>query len=1032
MARFTDEQINRLKSEVSLQRLAESQSITLKKHGKDLIGLCPFHDDNDPSLVITPEKNLWHCLGACQSGGSVIDWVMKAEGVSFRHAVELLMNDYLPSANATGKVKRSTVPRLATSIISDSEDQQLLNQVIDYYHQTLKQNPDTLAYLEKRGITNAAINHFKLGVADRTLSYRLPNKNRKEGAAIRGQLQRIGLYRDTGHEHFRGSLVIPIIDEVGNVNEVYGRKTIDRLRAGTPKHCYLPGPHKGIFNSEALKASKEIILCESLIDALTFWCNGYRNVTCSYGIEGFTKEHFGTFKQNNIERVLIAYDRDKAGEEATHKLSKRLNKAGIDCYWIQFPKGMDANEYALSVQPASKSLGVVIRSAVWLGKGKAKTISTKPTDSETPAAPVIESSTKTKAAIEEKSIEVTNDIETENKDENLSSLAATPVPSAAVSDIDVENKENEIIVNLGDRRYRIRGLTKNLSYEVLKINVMVTKGEAVHVDTFDLFAARHRANFIKQVSIEIGVSDNVIKTDIGKVLLKLESLQDEHIKSTLVPKQNNVVIAEADKAKAYALLKSPDLLDRIVNDFNRCGIVGEQTNSLVGYLAAVSRKLDNPLAIIIQSTSAAGKSSLMDAVLRFIPEEDKSQYSAMTGQSLFYMSETDLKHKVLAIVEEEGASQAAYALKLLQSEGQLTIASTSKDPDTGKLVTQEYKVEGPVMIFLTTTAIEVDEELMNRCLVLTVNEDREQTQAIHQLQRKKRTLEGLIQKTESESILNIHQNAQRLLKPLSVVNPFAEHLTFLSEQTRARRDHEKYLTLIDTIALLHQYQRQIKVIPQEENAVHYVEVTLDDIAMANELAHEVLGRTLDELPPQTRRLLSLIDTMVTKECENKKIERNHYHFSRREIREVTGWSDGQLKIHCYRLQELEYLLVHTGGRGKTIKYELLYDGNNAEHQLHLMGLIDIKQLKQHYDAQKIGGNHQKIAPSQGQDSPKLGGCQGNRNSRKANKNKASSDIDNDLEENAYIEKKKNNGNGGSYVQSGSPSSRGQALVAAGK
>jgi CHC2-type zinc finger protein/Toprim domain-containing protein/DNA primase-like protein len=1035
MARIPDEVIERLKSEVSLQRLAEAQGITLKKHGQDVIGLCPFHDDNDPSLVITPVKNLWHCLGACQCGGSVIDWVMKLEGISFRHAVELLMNDYLPSANATGKVKRSTVPRLSTSIMPDSEDQQLLNQVIDYYHQTLKQNPDALSYLEKRGITNDAIDHFKIGVANRTLSYRLPNKNRKEGAAIRGQLQRIGLYRDTGHEHFRGSIVIPVmsrdgryggvpggstpaIDEGTNVAQVYGRKLDNHLRQGTIYHLYLPGPHKGVFNIAAFNSSKEIILCESLIDALTFWCNGYRNVTTSYGIEGFTKEHLAAFKQYNIERILIAYDRDEAGEGATKKLSKQLIKEGFDCYWIQFPKGMDANEYAFNVQPANKSLGVAVRSAVWLGKGKAKTISTEPVNE---APPLIEPV----ATKEEKNSEVTHDIKTENSNDDLSSLAATPVPVAPVTDIDVETNDNEIIINLGDRRYRIRGLTKNLSYEVLKINVMVTKGEAVHVDTFDLFAARHRANFIKQVSIELGVSDNVIKIDIGKVLLKLEALQDEHIKSTLEPKQNNVVIAEADKAEAVALLKSPGLLDRIINDFNRCGIVGEKTNSLVGYLAAVSRKLDNPLAIIIQSTSAAGKSSLMDAVLRFIPEEDRTQYSAMTGQSLFYMGETDLKHKVLAIVEEEGASQAAYALKLLQSEGQLTIASTSKDPDTGKLVTQEYKVEGPVMIFLTTTAIEVDEELMNRCLVLTVNEDREQTQAIHQLQRQKRTLQGLIQKTERESILNIHQNAQRLLKPLSVVNPFAEHLTFLSEQTRARRDHEKYLTLIDTIALLHQYQRQVKVIPQGEDTVHYVEVTLDDIAMANTLAHEVLGRTLDELPPQTRRLLNLIDRMVTEQCKNKKIERNHYHFSRRELRDTSHWSDTALKVHLARLVDMEYVIAHRSGNGSAFKYECLYDGQGKDGTIFLPGLIDIECLKQHYDANRSGQKSKWSGSGQPPVRGQSGGGQGNKTSRKANKNKASSDIDNDLEENAYIEKNNNNGNGSSYVQSPS-------LVAASK
>ena len=117
------------------------------------------------------------------------------------------------------------------------------------------------------------------------------------------------------------------------------------------------------------------------------------------------------------------------------------------------------------------------------------------------------------------------------------------------------------------------------------------------------------------------------------------------------------------------------------------------------------------------------------------------------------------------------------------------------------------------MIFLTTTAIEIDEELLNRCIVLTVDEGRTQTEAIHRLQRQKRTLQGLQAKHEKQSLISLHQNAQRLLKPLAVVNPYADQLTFLSDKTRTRRDHEKYLTLIDAIALLHQYQRPVKTLP---------------------------------------------------------------------------------------------------------------------------------------------------------------------------------------------------------------------------
>jgi DNA primase len=138
MARIPDDQLERLKQEVSLQRLVEGKGIALKRHGSDLIGLCPFHDDHDPSLVISPEKNLWHCLGSCQTGGSVIDWVMKAGGVSFRHAVELLLADYRPSLVAErGPVKYASVQKLPTPLEASAEDTRLLGQVIDYYHETL-------------------------------------------------------------------------------------------------------------------------------------------------------------------------------------------------------------------------------------------------------------------------------------------------------------------------------------------------------------------------------------------------------------------------------------------------------------------------------------------------------------------------------------------------------------------------------------------------------------------------------------------------------------------------------------------------------------------------------------------------------------------------------------------------------------------------------------------------------------------------------------------------------------------------------
>ena len=974
MARIPAEDIEQLKNEVSVERLVESAGIALKKSGKDRIGVCPFHEDSEPSLIVTPAKNLWHCFG-CQIGGGPIDWVMKFKGVSFRHAVELLKAD--PSLAAQGvsetPIKRATVRSLPPPVAFDADDQSLLNQSIDYYHETLKQSPEALAYLKARGIDSAdVIAHFKLGYANRTLGLRLPEKKRIAGADIRSRLQKVGIYRASGHEHFNGSLVVPIIDDAGNVTEVYGRKIRDDLRKGTPAHLYLPGPHRGVWNEPALATSKEIILCEALIDALTFWCAGFTNVTAAYGVEGFTDDHLAAFKRHGIERVLIAYDRDDAGDRAAEKLAAQLIETGIECLRVQFPKGMDANAYALKLTPAHQSLGLVLRQAEWLGRGQRAEIAPA-----LPDAPAVPENTPPPAA---------------------APLAASSLAAVAVdanNEPPIEPAGDELLITQEDRQWRVRGWKKNLSPEQMRVNLQVRRdapqgdsdllsaeadarsyaGDAstggYHVDTLDLYAARSRAAYIKQAALELGLPDEAIKRDMGHVLLKLEALQDEHITRNQKPKNTTPVLSAIEEQAALELLQAPDLIARIVADMERCGVVGEANNLLAGYLAAVSRKLDTPLAILIQSSSAASKSSLMDAVLAMVPIEERVQYSAMTGQSLFYLGETDMQHKILAIAEEEGVRQAGYALKLLQSDGELTMASTGKDDVSGNLVTKQYRVKGPVMLMLTTTAIDVDEELMNRCLVLTVNESREQTRAIHARQRMKQTLQGLLASSDKHSITALHNNAQRLLKSVHVVNPYADKLTFLDDKTRMRRDHMKYLTLIRAIALLHQHQREVKTVTHRGQALTYIEATRDDIALANRIAHDVLGRTLDELPPQTRSLLTLMHAMVQSMASQQNIPAREVRFTRRDVREATHWSDNQLKVHCTRLAEMEYLLTHGGSRGHHLQYELLYDGGDGRH---LCGLIDPAELdKAHgYDGRKLGQEDGKLAPSLGQVAPKLG------------------------------------------------------------
>lgn len=799
----------------------------------------------------------------------------------------------------------------------------LLSSVTAFYAQTARESSEVAAYLSKRGLDHPELmNHFRLGYANRTLGLILPDKQLAAGAKVRGALQRLGVLRTSGHEVLRGSLVVPVCDASGAVVQLYGRKLVDQQRDDVPLHVWLPGPQRGVFNLDGWRGAENVVLCGSLIDALTVWCAGEHRVTAACGVDGLTDELLQALVHEGVRRVRIAFAENAGGHAAARAVATKLSAVGIETLRVILPMGRDAN--ACVVQSGLPALARAIEDAEPFALADLQTKSSSSAALTLPLVPAAMHTARMHAPVSEPPL-----------------THAVPAPAPAPEADDCEVSAEQIIVRYADRRYRVRGLARALGAESMKVNVLVSVGELLHIDTLDLYQAKARTVFIPQAASALSVDASVIARDVSRLLLRLEAWQADAIASAVTAKPAAAALSAEEEAAGLALLRAPDLVDRIVRDVAAVGVVGEDGNALLGYLAAVSRKLEKPLAVLIQSTSAAGKSTLMDALLSLMPEAERVHYSAMTGQSLFYLGEGDLRHKILAIAEEEGVRQAAYALKLLQSQGELTIASTGKDPQTGKLVTEEYRVQGPVMLCLTTTAIDLDEELLNRCLVLTIDESREQTEAIHARQRQARTLAGLVVSREVEAIQRSHRAAQTLLRPLVVVNPFAEQLTFRSESTRTRRDHAKYLTLIDAIALLHQYQRPVRTANVGGAVIEYIEATQADIALANRLASEVLGRSLDELPPQTRRVLAQIAVLVEAQMAERSMARAAVRFTRRELRAVVGMTDTALRIHLERLIALEYVLVHRGQRGQSFVYELLFDGDAATLAPQMAGLIEV-------------------------------------------------------------------------------------------
>lgn len=985
MPMIPDSDIDNIKRTTDLAALVRSRGVQLQGGaGGNLVGRCPFHDDARPSFVVTPAKGLFRCMSpACGATGNAIQFIMRKDGLSFRHAVELLRAPSAAAFTATSKTVRALPP----PVTLDADGKTLLRQVVGYYHERLTDDAAgraARAYLQKRGLgSDEAIRAHKIGFADRTLGLRLPFKNRRDGADIRSRLAQLGVYREsTGHEHFNGCVVMPILDDAGEVAGIYGRKIVESQRTGI-HHLYLPGPHRGWWNRDALKSGgrREVILCEALLDALTFWENGFPNATAAYGVEGFTQEMEDAFAAARLDRVFIAFDRDEAGETGARKVAARLMARGIECRRVLFPHGQDANEYARKTTPAGKALAVLLNAAAFIGRGSPdRGAAPNPGRVADPApgdAPALRAAASSLGEVDPKP-EVSADASHAPRARAFSlaakaacvadAPAQTPPPGEAAKEekSNVPSATPAMLTQRGEhwffdadgREYRVGGLEKTLGTDALKIALRLKVADRFHLDTLDLIKDAERRRFVERAAEETGLHVDLLKRDIARLLLATEQTQAE-LARPAEKIARAVTLSEAERDEALAFLRAPGLVARLREAFRRGGIIGEENNTLVAYLAGVSRLLERPLAIIVQSGSAAGKTTLMDAVLAFFPEEERVKYSAMTGQSLYYLGETNLKHKILAIVEEAGAEKAAYALKLLQSEGELTIASTGKDPHTGRMETQEYHVEGPVMIMLTTTAIDLDEELQNRCLTLAVDESPEQTARIHALQRERRTLAGIVAKTGRAELLRVLKNAQRLLAPVEVLNPFAPQLTFPATRTRNRRDHEKYLTLIDAIALLHQHQRargHHEAAGAGGRLVEYITVTLDDIALANELAPEVLGRSLDELPPQTRRLLEHIRGMVTDPAPADagasggaaSLPPRPFTFTRRELHAHCGWSFTQLRVHLDRLVEHECIGIRAGRMGSQFVYELLVDADAPDASARVP-LIDIAQLRKMHD-----------------------------------------------------------------------------------
>jgi DNA primase catalytic core len=873
--------IERIKAANELAMVVAERGIEVKRKGRVVVGRCPFHEERTASFTITPSRGLFHCFG-CGAAGDVIGFVTKHDRVSFRGALEVLarragldldkLMEERPRILQRTPVEALTPPPQSKDSAEGAPLQgapptAVLPRVVEHYHRTFCERKDAQEYLARRGLADAdLLRALKVGYADGSLLKLVPKSGQ-----VRDQLLALGVITPEGRELLGGCVVVPIPDPLtGQWTNLYGRG----LR--TPRHCYLPGPLRGVLNFQAARTSEEVVLAESVLDALSFHQAGIATAIPIYGTNGFTPDHLDTLKREGVKRVILALDNDDAGRKGAAVLKEKLSGLGIAVRIASFPEGIkDANELLVSRNgDAPEAFRAVLDAA-------------EPRPPAPVPPPLVER------------------------------------PAAPLSE--VSSSPGSLMLQRGGLGYSARVQSTLLGR--LRATVKVARGEAFHVDTLDLYASRSRAEFARRVEKAFGVETKAVEEALLALVVLAEKAAAAQDAQDDAPA---AAMSEAERQEALALLRQTDLLDQVARDIDTLGYVGEETNKRLLYLVAVSRKLDDPLSAVILSQSGAGKSGLTEAIERLCPPEDVVLLTRLTPQSLYYTEPGFLDRKLVIVEERYGSIEADYSIRVLQSRKKLIAAAPVKDPATGNMKTKVFTVEARAAFIEATTASAVNHENATRCFELAMDESDAQTRRIHERQRLLRTERGLLVRREADSITRRHWNAQRLLEPLPVVIPFADRLTFPTAWMRTRRDHARFLNLIEVVAFLHQHQR--------ERRGGAIVATADDYGAAYGLAAEVLADTLSDLRAPLRRALERIRGLSQGEDGT---------VSRREIREHLAEPDSTVRRWLADLVELEYLAVVEAGRqgqGKTTRYRVVGRASQAEH---VAGLLSPSELRDH-------------------------------------------------------------------------------------
>ena len=671
----------------------------------------------------------------------------------------------------------------------------------------------------------------------------------------------VGYNDGTKYKSLKNCIVFPLKDQSGNIVSLYGRSISNNDDA---KHYYSKD-RRGLYPGWPAQQSTVLVLTESVIDTLTI--NHYTNLNslALYGTNGFTAEHEQAIRNlKHLLEVILFFDGDEAGRKAVEKYTELLKsiKPGITISNVNTPEGEDPNSLLQSHE---------------------KEILTHLIENRT----IIFSSTEEK----------------------------TPTPSMLTTG-KLNTKNPEYIT------YAYENLTLHIiggialyPLDKLKITLKIERKDSqnplhsIRQSNLDLYSDEQLQKFIRSASERLEVGSKEMHLAIASLISELEQYQQSKIEEQK-PKTTPVkTLSEPRRQELLKLLKEKNLFAKLNELIGHTGVVGEGVNRLIMWTVFTSRLMHTPLHIICLGASGTGKTYLQEKISELIPKQHKVTITASTENALYYVGKTEYKHKLLLIEDLDGVSSNLLTLRELQSKAFVSKLVPVKD-SKGNMKTINLEVEGPICLSGTTTKEKLYEDNANRCLLIYLDNSEAQQQSIMQYQRKLHA--GTINKAKEEATKELLQDMQLMFKPITVVNPYAEKLTIPETVFKPLRTNAHYLQFIEAITFVHQFQREIK--KNQEGKV-YIETTLEDIELANELLKDVLLAKSDELTKACRDFLELVKGKMK---QNKKLS-----FFKHEIREWMRINPNNLKHYLRTLHFYGYIRSIGGNKYKGgYEYEL--------------------------------------------------------------------------------------------------------------